>query len=207
MRSVLADLRHAFRIYLRTPVASALAVVVLAVAMAFVTAFLSMYVDVGIKGHPGFEDSSRLVTIGQTDGRQLAGLPVSVMDLMAEDIRSIDAVGGVILNTLPAIEEGQTPLAMELVTVDYFPGLRPKLQEGRGLESADHETGAANVVVISHRYWRDVLGGADAVGTTVKIDFQSVLGAAQALGGAAAAVAAPADDDDTEFLIVGIMAP
>ena len=95
MRSLLADLTHAFRIYRRTPLASGLAILVLAVAMAFVTAFLSMYVDIGIKGHPGFEQSGELVTIGQTDGRQLNGLPVGVLGQMAEDIRSLDAVGGV----------------------------------------------------------------------------------------------------------------
>ena len=116
MRSLLADLTHAFRIYSRTPVASGLAILVLAVAMAFVTAFLSMYVDVGIKGHPGFEDAGELVTIGQTDGRQLAGLPIGVLGQMADDIRSLDAVGGVIGTTVPSAEEGQQPISMELVT-------------------------------------------------------------------------------------------
>jgi hypothetical protein len=42
VRGLAADLTHAFRIYRRTPLASGLAVLVLAVAMAFVTAFLSM---------------------------------------------------------------------------------------------------------------------------------------------------------------------
>jgi len=206
VRSLLADLTHAFRIYRRTPVASALAIVVLAVAMAFVTAFLSMYVDVGIKGHPGFEQSSELVTIGQTDGRQLGGLPVGIMGQMAEDIRTLDAVGGVLSTTLPTLEEGQRPVMMELVTAEFFPGLRPRLHSGRGLEAADHETDAGNVVVVSYRYWRDVLGGGDVLGTTIDVDFQAALGSARALLGGAEA-GAEEDEEANEFQVIGIMAP
>jgi len=208
VRSLLADLTHAFRIYRRTPVASGLAILVLAVAMAFVTAFLSMYVDVGIKGHPGFEEADQLVSLGQTDGRQLAGLPIGVLGQMAEDIRSIEAVGGAIGSTIPAAEEGQQPIAMEVVTDGFFPGLWPRLQAGRGLEPTDHVTGAARVVVISYRYWRDVLGGGDVLGTNIEIDFQSALGLVSGLGRAGQTPQTPAtEESDNEYQIVGIMAP
>ena len=207
MRSLLADLTHALRIYSRTPAASGLAVLVLAVALAFVTAFLSMYVDIGIRGHPGFEQSSDLVTIGQTDGQRLNGLPVGIMGQMAEDITTLDAVAGVMPTTLPALEEGQQPMPMEAVTAEYFPGLKPRLHSGRGLEPADHEPGATKVVVISHQYWRDVLGGEDVVGTVVDIGFQSTLAAVRAFAGAPGATEDEGGEEDSEFLIVGIMAP
>jgi ABC-type antimicrobial peptide transport system permease subunit len=206
VRGLAADLTHAFRIYRRTPLASGLAVLVLAVAMAFVTAFLSMYVDVGIKGHPGFEEASELVTIGQTDGRQLGGLPVNIMGQMAEDIRSLDAVAGVIPTTLPAIEEGQRPIQLELVTSEFFPGLKPRLQAGRGLEPADHESEAGNVVVVSYRYWRDVLGGGDVIGTTIHVDFQSALGAARAFIGGAQTGEGEDAAANSEYQVIGIMA-
>jgi ABC-type antimicrobial peptide transport system permease subunit len=208
VRSLHDDLTHAFRIYRRTPLASGLAILVLAVAMAFVTAFLSMYVDVGIKGHPGFEDPDQLVSIGQTDGRQLVGLPVGILEQMAEDIGSLEAVGGVIATTLPSVEEGQQPIAMELVTDGFFPGLKPRLQSGRGLDPTDHAPGAGKVVVISYRYWRDVLGGADVLGTFVEIDFQSMMGLTVGVGRPGQAPQAPATgESDTEYQIIGIMAP
>ena len=57
MKGLAADLRHAVRLYGRTPGSSAIAVVVLAVGMAFVAAFLSLYIDLVLRPHPGFEQS------------------------------------------------------------------------------------------------------------------------------------------------------
>ena len=57
MQGLLADCRHAIRLYRRTPMSSLIAVVVLAIGMAFVSAFVSLYVDLVVKPHPGFEDS------------------------------------------------------------------------------------------------------------------------------------------------------
>lgn len=205
MRGILGDLRHAFRIYFRTPIASGFAVVVLAVAMAFVTAFLSMYVDVGLRGHPGFERAGQLVTIGQTDGRQLGGLPAGMMGPMAEDVSSLEAVAGVMTATMPPAQEGEQPVFMEIVTTEFFPGLEPRLHAGRGLQPTDHDPEAAQVVVISHRYWRDVLGGGDVLGTVIEIELPSMYRAA--LGPAQGSQTDDAEEEDPEFQIVGIMAP
>ena len=205
MRGILGDLRHAFRIYFRTPIASGLAVVVLAVAMAFVTAFLSMYVDVGLRGHPGFDRAGQLVSIVPTDGRQFGGLPVGILGTMAEDVRSLDAAAGVITLSARPAQEGEPPVPMELVTADYFPGLKPRLHSGRGFEPTDHDPEAAQVVVISYRYWRDVLGGADVLGTVIEIDFSSVV--MMSMGRPDQAPADETEEESYDFQIVGIMAP
>ena len=60
MSGFFADVRHAFRIYLATPASSALAVIVLAIAMACVSSFLSLYSDLALKAHPGFERAGEL---------------------------------------------------------------------------------------------------------------------------------------------------
>ncbi len=205
MRGILADLRHAFRIYFRTPVASGLAVVVLAVAMAFVTAFLSMYVDVGLKGHPGFERAGQLVSIVPTDGRQYGGLPIGMLGTMAEDVRSLDAAAGVLSTFVQSLQDGEQPVFMEIVTAEFFPGLKPRLHSGRGFEPTDHDPEAAQVVVISWRYWRDVLGGADVLGTVIEIDFSSTVMAS--IGRPDQAPAEEAEEVSYDFQIVGIMAP
>lgn len=59
MRGFIADFQHGARLYVRTPGASLIAVAVLAVGMAAVAAFVSLYVDLILKPHPGFEDSGR----------------------------------------------------------------------------------------------------------------------------------------------------
>jgi membrane associated rhomboid family serine protease len=61
---LLDDCRHALRLYVRTPGASLIAVAVLAIGLAFVGAFLSLYVDLVLRPHPGFEQSRQIATYG-----------------------------------------------------------------------------------------------------------------------------------------------
>jgi hypothetical protein len=62
-------------------------------------------------------------------------------------------------------------------------------------------------VVISYRYWRDVLGGDDVLGTVMEIDFQSMIGLAGGAARAGQAQQAPTTDaEDIEYQIVGVMA-
>ena len=65
MRGFLGDLRHALKLYRRTPFASLIAVGVLAVGFAFVSAFLSLYVDLVLRPHPGIDQAGRLVREGR----------------------------------------------------------------------------------------------------------------------------------------------
>lgn len=74
MSGMLADIRHAFRVYRGTVSSTLTAVIVLAVALAFVGAFLSLYADLVLRPHAGFEQSGRIATVGQTDGRFLLGV-------------------------------------------------------------------------------------------------------------------------------------
>src|SRR5690606_19759588 len=50
----LADCKHALRLYVRTPVASFIAIAILAIGMGFLTLFLSLYVNLLLRPHPGF---------------------------------------------------------------------------------------------------------------------------------------------------------
>ena len=194
-----ADIRHALRLYGRTPVASGIAVVVLAVAVAFVTAFLSLYVDLALRPHRGFDQSGRLMTLGQTDGQRLVGLPARVFDLMADEMSSLDGVAGLSVTSTPGPPEQR--YTAELVTQGFFPVLRPRLSAGRGLEAADHDPEAAGVVVISYRYWQDALGGTDVIGTTVELEFVPLV--------FSLITGSEAEDnvEDRQYRIVGIMSP
>src|SRR5690606_37363974 len=59
---------------------------------------------------------------------------------------------------------------VELVTPEFFPGLRPKLALGRGFTAADYATEAERVAVISHAYWQARFSGSpDVLGTTLTI--------------------------------------
>ena len=169
MRGILTDLRHAFRIYVRTPIASGLAVVVLAIAMAFVGSFLSMYVDFVLEPHPGFEQSGRIVTLGQTNGTLLTGLPLALTEQVDDDVPAVEAIVAASARQMP-VGDPPTPEMFEFVTRGFSSGLRPKLELGRGFEDSEHEPDAERVVLVSHRYWQEKLGGDPLVlDTTLEI--------------------------------------
>lgn len=169
MRGVMADIRHALRVYRRTPASSLIAIAVLAIGMAFVAAFLSMYVDLVLRPHAGFEQSGRLVTLGQNDGNRLSGLPFELIERINDEMTVFDQVVGFTGRT-DVVGDPPMVFATEYVTRGFFDELRPRLVLGRGFESTEHEPEAERVVVISYRYWQDNLGGdPDVIDTTLEI--------------------------------------
>jgi len=200
MTGLMADLTHAWRLYRRTPGSSLIAVLVLAVAMAFVSAFLSLYVDLVLKPHAGFEASSRIVTLGQSDGRQLTGLPRDVIERITEETSTLDAVAGFLTTSVALGEDGERK-PVELVTREFFGGLRPRLFAGRGFTRTEHEADAEPVAVISYAYWQDAFDGDPAVlGTTMELELQPMM----IMSGPAGV---PEPPEPPEYRIVGIMSP
>ncbi len=174
MNGFLADCRHGFRLYVRTPVASLIAVLVLAVAMAFVVAFLSLYVDLVLRPHPGFEQSGRIATVAQNLGPQTAGpgvmgLPHELVERLAAEMTSIEAavsVGG----TGTLIGPDAEPAVAAMVSEGFFAGLRPRVLLGHGLGAADHAPDAEPAVVLSYDFWQQHFGGdPDVLGTFIEI--------------------------------------
>jgi hypothetical protein len=195
-----ADLRHAFRLYRRTPVSSLIAVIVLAIGMTFVSAFVSLYVDLVLRPQAGFADGGRLVTLGQTDGRSLRGLSHNLINRMAEEVTALEAVTGVLSSSL-VTEQGEAFVPVALVTRSFFDGLRPELHAGRGFDLTDHDVNAEPVVVISYRYWQEELDGADVIGTTLDLELRQMFSFRMD-------ASAPAEEEEEPppFRVVGIMA-
>lgn len=204
MRGPLSDLRHALRIYLRTPWSSLIAVLVLAIGIAFVSAFISLYVDLVLKPHAGFEDSGDIVTLGQNDGRRLQGLPAGMIERMAEEATTLDTVVGFMTGFVRGdFEQNEDRPVIELVTRGFFDGLRPKLWSGRGFDEAEHTRDGEPVAVISYRYWQDQLDGApDVLGTTIELDLQPMFVVINTEGGEP-----EQPDSELEYRIIGVMAP
>ncbi len=173
MRGLLADWRHALRLYMRTPGSSLFALAVLAIGMACVTALVSLYADLALKPYPGLEGSRHVVTFGQgSDARVNPGL----IERVATESVTLAAAAGTLALEFRAGRDAQ-PAVGEVVTGQYFDGLRPRLALGRGLQAEDHSADAEPVVVISWRYWRRMLGGRDdVIGTMLSIQDQRVDG-------------------------------
>jgi putative ABC transport system permease protein len=190
MREHLADCKLALRLYRRTPVSSLIAVVVLAVGIAFVSALLSLYADLVLKPFRGIQDSDGVVTISSADGGYI---PFAFTERMSEQVTSLEtAVGVGHLQNFPIGRDGET-VTVEYASRGFFEGIRPQLALGRGFEPSEHDRYAEPVVVLSHRYWRQHYAGTPAV-----------LGETIELVGPPWSEGAPAP---TEFRIVGVMVP
>lgn len=210
MRGFFDDCRHALRLYRRTPGASTIAVVVLAVGIAFVGAFLSLYVDLVLRPHPGFEQSGRLVTIGRDTGDFITGFTHEINARLSDEMASVDAAAYWLgAETLVGADRERVMAA--LASAEFFPGLRPRIALGRGLQAADHVPEAEPVVVLSYLYWLERFGGnPDVLGTTVEIAIDPD-GFSYRLyrgpPGSPIFERFEPEQDSAQFRIVGVMAP
>jgi len=198
MRGLLADFKHALRVYRRTPGASLIAVIGFALAMAAVAAFVSLYVDLILRPHAGFEQAGRIVTFGWTDGQNAGGVSHELIERISSEVTSLEAAAGVSPSSF-LIGAEREPVIGEMVTREFFVGLRPRLALGRGFEPAEHEIEGEPVVVISHRYWQEQFDGrGDVLGRTVEIR-------SQVAGPAPAAAQLAEEEGPLDFRIVGVM--
>src|SRR5690606_24582527 len=113
-------------------------------------------------------------------------------------ITTLDAVAGTAPQQFRVGEEKER-LTGEMVTRQFFPGLRPKLALGRGFSEEEHNEQGEPVVVISWRYWQERYAGRpDVLGEVLRIE------------GAQDAPTPPPgqpqlDEQPKEFRIVGVM--
>lgn len=205
MSAIYEDVKHALRLYRRTPGASLMVVVVLAVGMAFVAAFLSLYSDLILKPEPGFESGGRIVSVGVSDGKRSAGgLPFDLIERISQETTAVEHVAG----SMPQgfrIGTDQENAIGEMVTREFFPGLRPKMALGSGFTEEQHDPKGNPVVVISWELWQKRYAGRpDVLGKTIEIEGQSPVMIPVNVSGM------PRQESDAEkpprdFRIVGVM--
>ena len=204
MKGLFADCRHAARLYLRTPGASLIAVCVLAVGMAFVGAFLSLYVDLVLRPHPGFEESSRIATIGRNTGTDLLGITYELVDRISDEVTSVEAAA-MFSSSSALVGPEREQMSVSMVSEKFFSGLRPRLALGRGPLAEEHLPGAEPVIVLSYRFWqerfngdRNVLGGFLELARSQNAFFRTASGDQTS--------ESEPEEDSARFRIIGVMA-
>jgi hypothetical protein len=210
VRGALADLRHALRVYARTPIASMSTVLALAVTMAFLSAFLSLWNDLALQPHPGFEDSDRLVTVAMSDGDTMAGTSIALMEDISENVNLVEGVATDQRYFADVIIDGErVQVPSETVVRRYFPVLRPRMKIGRGFEPADHEPEAEPVVVLSYAFWQRHFGARpNVIGESLDLEMRSS-GALFTPGGGGLILTRPNQPETKVYAhrIVGVLAP
>jgi predicted permease len=186
------DARYAARSLARSPGFTVTAVLSLAIGIGASAALFSLLDQVLLRLLP-VKEPERLVLIdwkgnALSDNRgtyNLMSYPIC-RDLQQQD-RFFDGVFCRALTTVNlamAAGDRVDPARAEIVSGTYFPVLGVSAAQGRLIQEEDNrQPGAHPVVVLSHAYWRQALGGApDVVGRTVFVNNfpMTVIGVASA---------------------------
>ena len=207
MTGLITDLRHAIRVYGATPLASAIAVVALAVATAFVAALLSLWSDLAFDGHRGFERSDELITVGPANTSGIGGLQAWAIAEYDAATVTLQGLAGSDVSVSPCIERSGERVCSqaELVTAGYFEMLRPRLSLGSGFSADDHRADAEPVVVISDDLWRrEFERRPDVIGASLALVHSRMTGYP---GGPVNTPEPTFEDRHHQVRIVGVMAP
>ena len=172
MDTLLRDLRFAFRSLLRRPGFTAITVLTLSLGIGANTAIFSVVDGVLLRPLP-YADPDGLVVVW----KGLEGGPPVRSTMSLPDIEDIAALES--FETLVGISPGSEALtgrgeprmvSASGITDGLLATFRLAPALGRDLTAADGEQGAAPVVVVTHGFWRTVLGGSeDVLGSTLEL--------------------------------------
>ena len=172
---MLSDTRYALRWLLRSPGFTAVAVLLLAVAIGFNTALFSIVDAVLLRPLP-VERANRLAAVYTKGGDGDKYATSSYPDYI--DFRARNTVFTDVLAVSPAIAAvkagDRSRMALgEVVSGNYFQLLGVKAAIGRTLLPDDDRPGAPRAVMISHRLWRRDYGADPAItGRTIHLHGQ-----------------------------------
>ena len=172
METLFQDLRYGFRMLVKNPGFTAVAVVTLALGIGANTSLFSVINGVLLSPLP-FPDSDQLVTLHENkpnfEGGSLS-YP-NFLDWQKENHTfSAMAVGRTYAFSLTGAGEAEQ-VGAELVSADYFPVLGVKPAMGRTFAPAEDQIGAGPVAMISAGLWQRKFSSApDILGKSITLD-------------------------------------
>jgi putative ABC transport system permease protein len=162
MSTLLKDLRYGFRMLIKSPGSTAVAVVALALGIGANSAIFSVVNAVLLRPLP-YRDSSRLAVIWETKlSKGITQEQVSPPDFRdwMEKQRAFDQIAA--LRAQPAVlTGGQLPERVEtaLVSASVFELLGAKAETGRTFLAEEEQPGRNRVAVLSYGLWQRRFGG------------------------------------------------
>jgi putative ABC transport system permease protein len=175
MRTLLADLRYAFRVMSRTPSFAVAVVSVLALGIGGNTAIFSIVNAVLLRPLP-FEEPERLVRIfTQTPGGRLFELSPGKFYTWQRDAQSFEGMAMYPCCGFRELALTGTGTARRItvtaVSAGFFEIVRVRPALGRIFRQEEDRPGGKHVAVLSDRFWKTELGGnSDVIGRTVKLN-------------------------------------
>ncbi|MGH7594360.1 MAG: ADOP family duplicated permease [Gemmatimonadales bacterium] len=153
------DIRFAVRLLRRAPTFALVATFTLALGVGANTAIFSLINDVLLRPLP-YDHGEQLVDLVELHQKGFANFAYSnFVDLRAQT-RSFQQLAKYYTDRATFLGANEPLRAMSAyVTADFFPMMRVHAKLGRLTTASDHQFGAAPVVVISDRFWREHFGG------------------------------------------------
>jgi len=179
MDYILQDIRYGVRSLIKTPGFTAVAIIVLALAIGANTAIFTVVNAVLIRSLP-YANSDRLVMLWETNPRFQIGIdalpvtPGTFMDWREESsvFEYVSALGAGRINLSGSGEPERISAASVSTNFFRLMGTEPRL--GRAFQDDEEKPGANKVVVISYALWQRRFGGAeDIVGKQMTLDGES----------------------------------
>ncbi len=176
MLTLVRDLRYAFRMLLKTPLATGAAALALALGIGLTSLMFSVLDGVVLQGLP-FEEADRLLHI---ERRHLNGGPlnaeVSPHELIdyQRDQLSMESLAGFWTGTVN-ISGGDQPerFSGAYISPNFLDLLRERPVLGRGFTAEDAVPGAPPVILLGYEVWQNrYASDPDIVGTVLKVNAQ-----------------------------------
>jgi len=171
------EIRHALRRLLRQPGFSLTAVLTLAVCLGANLMIFAVVQSVLLRPLP-YPEAERLVTVFNRYPQ--AGLPrnpASVHNYFTRrgQIEAFESVSSFRYGTETHGQAGAVSRQASLnITPEFFDTLQVPLAQGRGFDERAMDPGAANELIVSHRFWQQQLGSAaNAIGSRVELSGES----------------------------------
>jgi putative ABC transport system permease protein len=171
VQTLLQDLRYAFRLLIKSPTFSAIAILTLALGIGANTAIFSVVNAVLLRPLP-FRDSSRVVLVAERN--PYATISTSYENYQdwrdqSHSFESLEATRGTTI-TLSGAGEPER-LNARMATARLFPLLGVDAILGRTFREDEDRPGGSPVVILSYGLWQRHFGGAqDVLGKSVNLD-------------------------------------
>jgi predicted permease len=171
---VAQDARHGWRLLVRNPLFTAVAVLSLAVGIGGNTAIFSLVNALMLRDLP-VREASRLVEFGRATAFGRGGsFSYPIFERFRDGTHSFEGVAAMSTTTYSPVDEAMLPAAGRMVSGNFFDVLGTAPVIGRLLSPADDRPDAgerATVAVLAYGCWQRAFGGSpDVIGRTFRID-------------------------------------
>ena len=164
LETIWQDLRYGARMLTKKPSFTIIAVTTLALGIGANTAIFSV-INALILSPPSLAEPERVAAIWRTPKEKHVEGYISYLELQdwQAQSQSFEAIAGYKPNGFTLLNEGQAERIQGMrVTANFLSLLKVSVLRGRDFQFEEEKRGAQPVVIISHRFWQNRLGGDEA---------------------------------------------